>query len=199
MNYMGETYISARYRKDDFNNLELGINSDERDWEFAIKIFKDRIKGRYLNIVDKIISDGCLMIDGFSVMALNCLIIETLLQFKNGWDETPRRSNCEEYKKFLLQEFPEVFIDETMAHKFYTDIRCGILHSAQTKNVSQLTVNEEYIAKLINGGRGISVDVVGISRIISEYFENYIEKLKDCRNKGERYCFLKKMKYLCEK
>ncbi|MBE6088430.1 MAG: hypothetical protein E7206_10385 [Clostridium beijerinckii] len=199
MNYMGDTYISARYTKDEFNALRLSMTSDERAWEFAIEIFEDRIRGRYLNIVDRIMSDGCLMVDGFSVMALNCLVIETLLQFKNGWDETPMRRNSEEYKNFLLQELPCVFTNRTLAQRFYTDIRCGILHSAQTKSVSQLTVNEDHIVKLISNGRGISVDVARISRVIIDYFENYVEKLKDCRNEDERYFFLKKMKYLCEK
>jgi hypothetical protein len=198
MEYMGETFISAMYKKEDFIKLNLTITSAEKDWCKAIDIFQDRIKGRYMDIIDRIIDDRCLMIDGFSIMALNCLLIETLLQFKNGWDET-QNSNCYEYSRFLTEEFPHIFINDTLARKFYRDIRCGILHSAQTKNGSQLTINKEYVVEFINNGKGrsISVDVLGISRIIKDYFSSYIEKLKDCSNEDERYCFLKKMKYLC--
>lgn len=199
MNYMGETYISARYTKEDFNNLNLTIRSNEKDWRFSIKIFEDRIRGRYLNIIESIIREGDLVVDGFAVMALNCLMIETLLQFKNGWNETPRGKNSEEYKQFLSQEFPHIFTNIKLAQRFYTDIRCGILHSAQTKNGSQLTVGEDYIVKLINNGRGISVDVIRVSRVIINYFNNYIQTLKDYRNERERFYFLQKMKYLCEK
>jgi hypothetical protein len=138
------------------------------------------------------------MIDGFSVMALNCLLIETLLQFKKGWDET-QNSNSGEYSRFLTEEFPDIFINITLAKKFYGDIRCGILHSAQTKNGSQLTINKEYVVKFIDSSRGrsISVDVAGISRIIRDYFYEYVEKIKDCSNEDERYNFLQKMKCLC--
>lgn len=198
MEYMGETFISERYKKEDFINLNLSMRSNEEDWSKAIDIFEDRIKGRYLDIIDRIINDGCLMIDGFSVMALNCLLIETLLQFKNGWDET-KNSNSYEYSRFLTEEFPDVFINTTLARKFYGDIRCGILHSAQTKNGSQLAINKQYVVEFIctNRGRSISVDVIGISEIIRNYFYNYVEKIKNCRNEDERYNFLRKMRYLC--
>lgn len=198
MNYMGETFISARYKKEEFNNLHLNSRSDERDWNFAIEIFEDRIRGRYLDIIDRIINNGCLMVDGFSVMALNCLLIETLLQFKNGWDET-KKSNSDNYSKFLEEEFPRVFTNKKLAFIFYRDIRCGILHSAQTKNGSQLTVNEKYVVAVINTNRGkrISVDVVGMSGIIKNYYLDYIEKIRNRQNVDLRDCFLKKMDHLC--
>lgn len=198
MEYMGETFISARYKKEDFIKLRLTMTSNEEDWSKAISIFEDRIKGRYLDVIDRIIDDRRLMIDGFSIMALNCLLIETLLQFKNGWDET-QNSNSYHYSEFLMEEFPQTFININLARKFYRDIRCGILHSAQTKNGSQLTIDKEYVIKFIYTSRGksISVDVVGISKMIKDYFFSYVEKLKDCRNEDKRYCFLKKMTYLC--
>lgn len=198
MNYIGETFISARHRKEDFINLHLNLRSCEKDWNFAIEIFEDRIRGRYLEIIDRIINNGCLMVDGFSVMALNCLLIETLLQFKNGWDET-KKSNSDEYSKFLKEEFPHIFTNKELALIFYRDIRCGILHSAQTKNGSQLTVNENYTVAVINTNRrkSISVDVVGISEIIKSYYSDYIEKLRNAQNVDLRVGFIKKMDYLC--
>ncbi|MCB2353921.1 hypothetical protein [Clostridium estertheticum] len=199
MEYMGETFISARYKKEDFINLNLTMTSVEEDWNKAIDIFEDRIRERYLNIIDKIMNDGCLVVDGFSVMALNCLMIETLLQFKNGWDETPYRRNSMEYKRFLLEEFSGVFTNTELAQRFYTDIRCGILHSAQTKNGSQLTIDKDYIVEFIHTSRGrsISVNVVGISRIIRDYFSDYVDKIKSNSNEDERHYFLEKMRYLC--
>lgn len=43
-----------------------------------------------------------------------------------------------------------------------------------------------------NRGRGISVYVVGVSKIIRCYFYDYVEKIKACSNKDERYKFFKK-------
>ncbi|MBK1810780.1 hypothetical protein JHL18_09035 [Clostridium sp. YIM B02505] len=199
MEYMGEIFISPRYKKEDFINLNLTMTSNQEDWIKAIDIFEDRIRGRYLNIIDRIIGDGFLMIDGFAVMALNCLLIETLLQFKNGWDET-RKSNSYEYSRFLMEEFPHIFTSNNLARKFYGDIRCGILHSAQTKNGSQLTINKGYVAEFIytNMRTSISVDVVGVSMVIKDYFLRYVEKIKQSNNGYERHCFLEKMKFLCK-
>lgn len=66
-------------------------------------------------------------------MALNCLLIEILLQFKNVWDQTPLGVNKVEYKWFLKAELPEIFYNDKIAKMIYEDIRCGILHYAQTK------------------------------------------------------------------
>lgn len=51
------------------------------------------IRGRFLEQIQCMINDNNLMKDGFSIMALNCLLIETLLQFKYGLDQTPARQN----------------------------------------------------------------------------------------------------------
>lgn len=196
MEYMGKAYISATYKKDDYINLNLTISSDDNDWNEAINMFEERIKGRYINVMDKIISEGSLVIDGFSVIAINCLLIETLLQFKNGWDETSG-GNASSYSKFLKDEFPNIFTTRTLARKFYSDIRCGILHSAQTKNGSQLTINEPNVVAYINGRNSISVDVKGMFEATKEYINNYINKLRDRNNIFERESFISKMNYIC--
>lgn len=196
MEYMGEIFISVKYKKSDYIDLNLRVISNEDDWNKAINIFKDRIEGRYLNVIDKMIIDNSLIVDGFSIMAINCLLIETLLQFKNGWDET-RRGNANEYSKFLNEEFPNIFPTRKIAKKFYSDIRCGILHSAQTKNYSQLTVNESYVVKYLEDKDSISVDIIGIYEIIRNYFSSYIEKLNNPINEDERHMFIRKMNYIC--
>lgn len=74
-----------------------------------------------------------------------------------------------------------VFRNITLARCFYSNIGCGILHSAQTKNGSQLTTRNEYIVRRIGKNR-ISVDVIGISEMINNYFERYIENIRNREN-----------------
>lgn len=64
------------------------MDSSDISWNKAICIFEDKIRGRYLDVISRIDNNDCLHNDGFVIMALNCLLIETLLQFKNGWNET---------------------------------------------------------------------------------------------------------------
>lgn len=54
MEYNDESYISLRYTKNDFLDLNINTNSDE-NWDVAIEIFDDRIKGRYLNLINELI------------------------------------------------------------------------------------------------------------------------------------------------
>lgn len=195
MEYKGETHISKTYTKTNFIELNLNMDSSDDDWKKAIHMFEDRINGRYLNVISKIRENNYLHNDGFAIMALNCLLIETLLQFKEGWNET-KHSNSDEYSRFLIEEFPAVFINITLARCFYSNIRCGILHSAQTKKGSQLTTRNQYIVRRIDNNR-ISVDVIGISNIINDYFERYLENIRNRENIELRNNFLKKMNFIC--
>lgn len=197
MEYNNESFISLRYTKDDFLDLRLRLNSDE-NWDTAIEIFQDRIQGRYLNVIDELISRDELMRDGFIIMALNCLLIETLLQFKNGWDET-EGGNRRSYSDFLVSEFPHIF-NSKLASKFYSDIRCGILHSAQTKGKSKLTFNEDYVVKLMKfqNREYVKVDVKNITLEIIDYYNRYLNMIKENID-DVRENFRKKMLYICLK
>ncbi|MCM0624039.1 hypothetical protein M5J14_05815 [Lysinibacillus sp. OL1_EC] len=197
MEYNNESFISLRYTKDDFLDLRLCLNSDD-NWDTAIEIFQDRIQGRYFNVIDELIQREELMRDGFIIMALNCLLIETLLQFKNGWDET-EGGNKRSYSDFLVSEFPRIF-NLSLAGKFYSDIRCGILHSAQTKGKSKLTFNEDYVVKLVKyqNKEYVKVDVKNFTTEIRNYYNRYLKMIEN--NKGDiRENFRKKMMYICLK
>lgn len=126
-------FISPEYERGDYLNLKLNENSDYDIWEQALKIFEDRIQGRFFDSIKILIKDKNK--NGFAVMALNCLLIETLQQFVDGVDTNDRSMNA--YTNFLRRELFDVFDTEEKAIMFYKNIRCGILHSAQTKNGSQ--------------------------------------------------------------
>lgn len=75
-------------------------------------------------------------------MAIDCLLIETLQQFAEGVSETPDgKSGCY-FKNFLISYFKEDFDDEK-AKMFYKQIRCGILHQAETKESSKIKTSHE--------------------------------------------------------
>lgn len=129
-------------------------------------------------------------------MALICLLIETFLQFYKGTDETPK-NNRDEYSDFLCHHFPNVFVSKRMAKNFYSKIRCGILHSAQTKNDAILTYNKAYPAQIINGVLMVSIDK--FSDMLKGYFNDYIENLRSGNNLPLRKNFIKKMNFICNK
>jgi len=70
---------------------------------------------------------------GFLMMASACLLIETMQSFHDGQDETAWRDGGPSFARFFQREekyFPG-FSDSKV--DFYSNIRCGILHQAETK------------------------------------------------------------------
>ena len=191
MESKGEVYISPKYRKIDYQKLNLSPDSDE-NWEMAVKIFKDRIQGRFLNQIHLL--EGDINTNGFAIMALDCLLIETLLQFRFGYEET-KPKNKDAYSDFLCQNFPNIFDSKSKAERFYSEIRCGILHSAQTKGKTRLTDDSTYAIKVT--GDVLSVSVSRISEVVESYFDSYCSQLLDKNNTAIRSNFIQKMKFVC--
>lgn len=191
MERFGRRFISPRFIRQDFLLLELDENSDIDIWEQAVKIFEDRLQGRFFDSIKILIEDKNK--NGFAVMALNCLLIETLQQFIDGVNYNYKSMYA--YTNFLRKELFDVFDFEEKAKIFYKDIRCGILHSAQTKNGSRLTFDKEYVIEIFEENK-IRVDVGNFSERLWEYYIHYIGKLR----KGDLYLrqnFIKKMNFIC--
>nr|WP_318000329.1 hypothetical protein [uncultured Faecalibacillus sp.] len=202
----GKIYISQKYRKTDYKNLNLELNSDEEKWETAINIFEDRIYGRYFKSIDILLNNNDLDTTGFAIMAINCLLVETLYQFKEGLKKT-EGNNRTAYTNFLNEIMPIIFEDTNKSKMFYKDIRCGILHSAQTTNGSQLTYNKNYVVELFDNNKKIRVDIINFSKEIRNYYEYYVRQLKNPEETNSAYNresmntrlnFIKKMNYICE-
>ena len=193
METKGTVKISPKYSKCDYHNLKLSLNSDEKNWKTAVDIFIDRIQGRYLSQIDLLSSD--INSNGFVIMAINCLLIETLYQFENGFEET--KENKKEYTAFLRKIDANAFNTNRKAESFYSNIRCGILHSAQTKKGARLSDEEDFVVKMENSV--LLVSVKGVTNLLITYFNEYAKKLLDNNEIELRENFIKKMKYVCRK
>jgi len=75
---------------------------------------------------------------GFSIMAICCLMIETLESFKQGWQDTRGRNRIakmhnSELAFHLFFQSEKLFKDLIgFENEFYRCVRCGILHQAET-------------------------------------------------------------------
>jgi len=68
---------------------------------------------------------------GFALMAIGCLVIEALESFYQGLADT-RGKSAEMFRRFLNRGTPlRVFGGRN--NWFYRDVRCGILHQAETR------------------------------------------------------------------
>ena len=195
----GNTYISLKYTAGDYNGLALSISSSNENWSKAIKIYSDRIDERYIlplnNIINQDQENGCEEQNAFVIAAIECLLIETMMQFFNGWEKT-KGNNTEVYKDFLSNEFNGIF-DEYSGKIFYEKIRCGILHQAQTKGHCKLTVDTA-VAIEKRDKNIIAVNPYLLFESIRKWNEEYKCKLMDDKQEKLRENFIKKMNSICK-
>lgn len=186
--------ISPHYNVDHWNRLTF---KTERDWREGIRIFADRIEGRFLKVVAMI---ECYEHAGFAVMALDCLLVETLQQFREGKEETPRAKSKEYFVGFLTDKAFGSFFTREMAERFYDQIRCGILHQAETKENSKLRIGVDTpLVEPTSDGRGLIINRKLFHHRLVCVFEEYLASLGDSSQVELRENFRKKMDHICRK
>ncbi len=123
-------------------NQEYSIADYNKDFKQGNKkriarFISDRFQERYIEPFKKNKSKN-----GFSMMAVACLMIEALESFYQGFKDTKNKSkecfktffeHCEELKEFRGLE-----------EDFYYHIRCGILHQAETREGWKISRKKEF-------------------------------------------------------
>ena len=194
------TFISEKYTYEDYLKLEFEVNSPEEVWEKVIDIFIDRINSRFFYAIDKLMEnkDRYEMLKyGFAIMTLQCSLIDTFAKFRYGSNKQTERFNMF-LKEYLINNIDEEE-KQNITSKFYKDIRCGLVHSGSTENMSGLSCDAlNLITTMKNGNKEfISVDIFIMDKELRKYFKEYINKL---RNKDEeiRKNFVKIMNHVCK-
>jgi len=185
-----------------------GENWKEADWQRAIDIFEDRLRGRYFNYIEVLLNFEYRAGDyhaGFAITALDCLIVESLQQFYDGRDASQDGSK-KSFKRFLTstsfgdkERFGTDISDGSLADLFYDQIRCGILHQAEVKTDSRIVSTK---AKLIaREGNGVVVNRRKFHSQLVQEFENYVIRLREPKMQDDhtlRDNFRQKMDYICK-
>jgi hypothetical protein len=180
---------------------ELNLNSpDSPDWQEAIKIFRSRIKNRFIDPIEIIINNDNPEKPkyGFAVLAIDCLLIETLQAFRDGLIDTDKKSKIA-IRLFLTKSpsFKQHF-DKITSKKFYYHFRCGILHQGETQYNSLVTTSSK--KPMVTWNKKNNEMIIN-RRIFHEAlmkdFDSYINDLEDKKNTELRNHFLRKMYFIC--
>jgi len=177
----------------DWNEIDF---SQETGWVKAINIFEDRIRGRFIDVIDTF---SCRNGAGFAVMALDCLLIETLQQFREGKAETPSGKSGKYFRRFLTQtSFNEHFNDD-LADLFYDQIRCGILHQAEVKKSSKVQTGDDVQLISKDETDGLIINRRKFHKMMERVIQEYIDALRknDPPDQTLRNNFRKKMDAIC--
>ncbi|SIO41517.1 hypothetical protein [Chitinophaga niabensis] len=164
-------------------------NKNEQSKENLIKLINHRFYNRYVKHLKKIDS-------GFLKMAISCLMIETMESFVQGKKNTKGKGvGLKMFKDFFKREsklFPNF---DSIAVDFYSNIRCGILHQAETTNAWRIlrkdslldkknkTVNATKFVLALNKSLGNYIKDLERNDFNSRIWKNAIVKLEDiCEN-----------------
>jgi len=174
---------------------------NNNDWEIAISVLRSRMTERYIDPVD-------ILIDhekskhfskrrfGFTILAIDCLLIETLQAFKDGNEETKWREGKSVFVNYLTQSSNlGKHFNKDLAAEFYLSYRNGILHQAQIK--------ENHLVWSIGSVVDNLDDTMIINRTefhkcLKKDFDEYLNILKDINSVELRSNFKYKMDTLCK-
>jgi hypothetical protein len=201
-------------------------DKNEGAWAEAIGVFERRMRERFFSSVDALFAadtkpdlrspdsrDTGECIPGFSILALCCLLIETLQGFRekrpsaaapvgkcafpNGPCIKPPSGTSEQIKSFLRRpSFGATFYDDELAKKFVDGLRNGILHEAETRKwVIWRVEPANTIAAREDDGFVLNRSLFYAA--VKKEFESYLRELGDPTNKDLRKRFKKKMDDLC--
>lgn len=172
----------------------IGFTTED-DWQKAIKIFECRIRGRFLNQVEMMAPDA---FAGFAVMALDCLLIETLQQFYEGKRRTEGLIK-DAFCRFLTRSSFNAHFDRESAAKFYYYIRNGILHQAEIKGGSRIWMRGDILVADAPNNNGLIINRELFHQQLVREFEDYLARLRknDPPDKELRRRFRAKMDAIC--
>lgn len=197
--------ISKKYKNTCWTDLNL-LNDNNENWEKGILIIKDRFYSRFFKQMEYIENDN---FSGFVIMSIDCLLIETIMQFYLGVDNTEinyKGNQWKAFKDFFKQSehFNKEFKTNKICEIFYKQIRCGLLHQAQTKEKSLIKKNKPNLIEIIEINKtikGLIIDRKKFHKNLTLEFEDYLERLSNNQTnfKGEnlRLNAINKMNFIC--
>lgn len=182
--------ISPRFEVGDWKALDLTKSSD---WRKAVRMLEDRLNARFFDAVAAIQDQD---FSGFAVLALDCLLIETLQQFKEGVNETPRRKVEGYFVNFLTTPPFRAYFTKTSASMFYQHFRCGILHQAEIKGSSRVWRVGPLVAPT-SDGKGLVINRKLFHSVLRRAFAAYLRTLRSRTDATLSQNFIQKMGYIC--
>lgn len=186
--------ITSNFTSADWLKLDEQLNGtdEEEAWERAVGVLHDRLRERYLSPIECLIQafqDGSGpkgITPGFAILGLCCPVIETMASFRR----TERGATGKElFTSFLRRVFQ---FDDTTAAAFYSGIRNGILHDAETRKWVIRAATPRGRIVIRDGGR-YYLNRSEFYRTLAKEFRDYIEEVRDPANVDLRTRFRKKM------
>ncbi len=192
-----------------FKNRLKGSN-DPTIWKDAFTdFFEARLDSRYFAPIRAIEELNQNIGEGFAIVALQCSLIEflaTTIRGKTFRDVKNADLKKHEYGRgesrnifvdFLQTHVPfkEMFSNEKLAIDFYSNVRCGLLHEAQTRAGWRIRVCPSAAMAIDAIGRVVYRDKM------QDAFDQFLDWYKQqlCEDAELQTAFIRKFDALCHK
>jgi hypothetical protein len=172
--------------------------------EAANDYFFARLDSRYLTPIKILDEHGQQEGEGFSIVAIQCSLIEFLEATVEGKNYRYKGKNPSlgsfEYSNsgdlfvnFLTARSPFAQdFDKATATSFYKDVRCGLLHEAQTKNGWRIHATQA--STVVDGSQKIVYRRV-FQTALRKFIDQYMKDLQ--AEKDRQAAFIRKFHYIC--
>jgi hypothetical protein len=170
--------ISPHYHDRDWKRLNLSnSNANDADWQTAADIVEDRVRGRLINWIDKLAAER---FAGFAVLALDCILIESLFGLETG---KPSPGNAATYHKVLTRpRFLNGGFDTVAATCFCECIRNGISHDNETRKGWLIERNVPNRKILVRKSSGYQLNRTEFHKAVVAEFSECMKKIREGNN-----------------
>jgi hypothetical protein len=188
--------IAPGYKASDWAALELDPEAPKTaHWNRAADIFDARIRKRFLEPVDVLISsekNRKRRVFGFAILAIDFLVIETLQGFREG-KPNHKGIGGALFTNFLKQwgAFPKT----ADAKHVYEGYRCALYHSGSTNGAFTVGVSGPMFD--FKNDAEININRTIFHHKLTETFEAYLGEIRDPANVQLRRNFKKVMNAFC--
>jgi hypothetical protein len=184
----------------------LCLKADEpgsSNWKTALTIFDARIRCRFLDPVDELIridKSRSRQTFGFTILAIDFLVIETLQGFREGMINHTGRSE-DLITSFLTRwdvfnkDLPHGADANQIARTIYKGYRCALHHSGATDGALLVGISGPVFA--FENERRVKINRTCLHQNLKHEFETYLADLHASDQDDLRTKFLKKMNSIC--
>lgn len=180
---------------------------DPNNFTDLIEKFEDRMNGWYFNPANILLKNKH---TGFPVMAIACIIVDTLAGYFKGLERDTEESD---FIEFLREKIPELHTElplecqnkypnlrkKDYAYAIYKAFRCGILHEARIKHYGAISEENVELIKYDAKSGWILINPRNLVAKLEEVFNEYIKNLKNGENAQLVKNFKKRFYHLFKK
>jgi len=217
--------LCFKFSKTKWEGLSRRLDGDDEEaWAEAIGVFERRMRERFFSSIDALVDvdtkpdraasrppDKEICTPGFSIIALCCLLIDTLQGFRESLPLTPQPPGpctfppgpCikppgrtkRKFKEFLGRPAFGGEFDGEPGEKFESGVRNGIFHDAETRQ--WVIWRERPVGKIVAPEEdGFALNRNLFYEAVKKEFESYLRELRDPTNASLREAFKRKMEAL---